>query len=1157
MGAKVGFMVGMALGAPTHDGPKLSDLRVGNSSVGMAIPLIYGTARVTGNLIWSTPFNQTQSGSSGKGGGQVNYNYTVNCAVAVRDGPIIGVRRIWINGKLWYSVPNIASQNNLNVPIGGIWVGYDGTTWTPPSSPPGSYTPYGISFTVTPQITATIDGVATDMLVQITNVSTKTFFVQVFHVFNGVKTDVGALINWEALAPGGISNAEIQASNAAQATNTAGTWMTFHLGSETQTPDTLIQAYEGDLGTAANFASAGAHTTGATSIPVGGVIVNTVHKSGHSIKYYHHTVNPTGALIANDQIKFAGDTHTYTILTGTNGPGTITLTSGLLSNIAAGAEVTVVGNSGTSNMTPGYQGTSYVVFQDFGLDISGNNLPNFEFEVVQGTTALSDIVSDICTRSGLTSGQLDVSQLAADTVSGYTIADRMSARDALTPLAHAYFFDAVETDNVIRFVKRSNATVAATIPEADLAAHDYGATVPEQLSVTRTQELELPLEITVKFPNTNANYLMGSQYARKVTSQSQLRQNVSIPIAMTDSQALLIAQTMVHAAWVNRDAIDFQVGMKYALLDPTDLVIVEKGANAYEVRLHDKEHAKPGIIKLKGVRDDVDLYGNAANPLIDTVIAPLQAQVDPGYIDAPMIFDAPAPATASGYELWIAACSANPNWGGCDVFFSTDDLNYTWIGRSFGSAIGSLTAPLASAADPDLTNTLSVDLLDPAATLSPCSAADLIALSNLAYVDSELVAYENAVLTGLQNYNLTTLRRGAYGSLPSAHLTGGVFVAIDKNVIKFPYLQKLIGTTVYFRFPSFNIKGGGSQDLTQVNPYTHIVGTVIGFPPNVTNFSAQQNGGVVVFKWTDVQDLSPLVYDIGYAPQGTSDWSRFEILTEAAKGTEMTNAAVPPGTWVFGIRAHDIANNLSPVIATFNLVVKDLNLSIIHDVEEVGWNGTLVGLKEHYTGLLIPDSQSTGSFYTGGTYTGWEWIDQWVVDPVTYIEYDTPVLDAGYDEQLRVWKTLGLVLGVGQTGTPEMQAFIDTWLTGAADPAVYTPWVIGTLYMRYIKGRISASITQGNLFMLTDYTLNVDMSPVTEVPPTNITVPGPNTVLTLFPAPFHYAPFVVPVVVSGGTSATASDFHQNGSGLWDGCIFHVWNGSTESGGVLTYTATGE
>ena len=77
----------------------------------------------------------------------------------------------------------------------------------------------------------------------------------------------------------------------------------------------------------------------------------------------------------------------------------------------------------------------------------------------------------------------------------------------------------------------------------------------------------------------------------------------------------------------------------------------------------------------------------------------------------------------------------------------------------------------------------------------------------------------------------------------------------------------------------------------------------------------------MAFAWDALSDVALKGYDIGYAPQGTSDWSLFSLLTEAAAGTEMTNAEVPPGSWTFGIRARDIADQLSPSISTLDLVV--------------------------------------------------------------------------------------------------------------------------------------------------------------------------------------------------------------------------------------------
>ena len=278
----------------------------------------------------------------------------------------------------------------------------------------------------------------------------------------------------------------------------------------------------------------------------------------------------------------------------------------------------------------------------------------------------------------------------------------------------------------------------------------------------------------------------------------------------------------------------------------------------------------------------------------------------------------------------------------------------------------------------------------------------------------------------------------------------------------------------------------------------------------------QQNSdaAVVIFSWTQIPDYALKGYDIGYAPQGTTDWTQFTMLTEAAR-----KRPTRPYRQEHGYSAS--APGMLPTNCRLTLPRKtwwsaNPNLSIIHDTEENGWTGLLVVSPPHYKGMLIPDSQYLNSHYSGGSYNGWEWFDQWVVDPVSLIQYTTPTLDSSYNEQLRVWYTNGLVNGIGQTGVPSANNLIDTWLTGANDPAVYIPWTIGVVNMRYINGRFSANIAQGGLFMITDYTLNVDMSPVIETPATPVVISStPNTTVSNFPAPFHYLPFITPVASSG------------------------------------------
>jgi hypothetical protein len=77
-------------------------LRVQTSSYGSAIPLLFGTMRVAGTVIWSTDLIESR-GRAGGGKGQpttTSYSYSASFAVLLSARAIRGVGRIWADGKL-------------------------------------------------------------------------------------------------------------------------------------------------------------------------------------------------------------------------------------------------------------------------------------------------------------------------------------------------------------------------------------------------------------------------------------------------------------------------------------------------------------------------------------------------------------------------------------------------------------------------------------------------------------------------------------------------------------------------------------------------------------------------------------------------------------------------------------------------------------------------------------------------------------------------------------------------------------------------------------------------------------------------------------------------------------------------------------------------
>jgi|GEM_PF-23770 len=87
------------------EGQRLQNLTVTTSTEGAIIPRVYGRMRVGGNIIWATDFTETVNTTSqgGKGGGPkvttTSYIYTASFAVALCEGPISGIGRVWADGK--------------------------------------------------------------------------------------------------------------------------------------------------------------------------------------------------------------------------------------------------------------------------------------------------------------------------------------------------------------------------------------------------------------------------------------------------------------------------------------------------------------------------------------------------------------------------------------------------------------------------------------------------------------------------------------------------------------------------------------------------------------------------------------------------------------------------------------------------------------------------------------------------------------------------------------------------------------------------------------------------------------------------------------------------------------------------------------------------
>lgn len=129
VGAQIGGMVGGYLDppkGPNTQGPRLTDLKQQTASYGVPIPRLYGKDAVFGNVFWIEN-NQikevaTKKKTGGKGGGSkgsvTEFSYYGTFAVGVCLGPVAAIKRIWLNGKLFY----VGASSDMSTIVGSTQV---------------------------------------------------------------------------------------------------------------------------------------------------------------------------------------------------------------------------------------------------------------------------------------------------------------------------------------------------------------------------------------------------------------------------------------------------------------------------------------------------------------------------------------------------------------------------------------------------------------------------------------------------------------------------------------------------------------------------------------------------------------------------------------------------------------------------------------------------------------------------------------------------------------------------------------------------------------------------------------------------------------------------------------------------------------------------
>lgn len=336
-----------------------------------------------------------------------------------------------------------------------------------------------------------------------------------------------------------------------------------------------------------------------------------------------------------------------------------------------------------------------------------------------------------------------------------------------------------------------------------------------------------------------------------------------------------------------------------------------------------------------------------------------------------------------------------------------------------------------------------------------------------------------------------------------------------------------------------------SDDPWQASVLNHVVVGKTEAPTTVSALSAQQNGNVVTFRWQAITDLDRNGYELRYMA-APFVWDDALVLTRETKGTLISNAGLPPGTWTVGVKAVDTSGNYSAAAATTAITVTNGHAVIAERTAHPRWVGALSGLIRHdVSGTLIPDSGTLAADMTDSQL----W-DRMVHDPVADPYFELTEIDIGQDASVRIWGVPTANLGPGESGVSDPILAVAEKPDGGSY-GDFQDWSAGTASGRYFKARVRLDTATG-VAAISGFSVTVDAESRQQRFDAQTISPGGTAIV--FSPPFLSVPGIEITAKQESGSARIGVY----SGLSaTGVTIHLHNtADSDVGGTATIVATG-
>lgn len=435
------------------------------------------------------------------------------------------------------------------------------------------------------------------------------------------------------------------------------------------------------------------------------------------------------------------------------------------------------------------------------------------------TVPVADIVKNLLDRVGVSEYELDVSDLSALSLRGYTVNGVKSLRTIFADLSQVFTFDIVESNGKIVYKARGENSIV-TIPQHHLAPYEDGYLIEtHENELGRTRKINLTYRDIFREYDQNVQSVFFSKY-NDATFDDDMAIDVSIPVVLDSTTAKKLAEVLLYAKIVGEQTYQGVLRPQYAYLDPGDVITIDTETGPAVIRLRHIERGNDRTIKFRGTKEDPDIYndqialfGNFGR-FIESEITVPDPRVDPVILEIPFRSDSEAASTDTSYLTFFTVLNYNvteiPLMDMTLNIVGTDNTDQITVPAplsfpTWGTTLTKLPYR-SSYFSTDYDNVLRVKMMSVlGASIGSVSKDTLLTLGvtcNLACVGGELIQFESAVNEGNDVWAFYGLQRCRLGTeiASTKHAIGERFIllgnpdgSLDEFSIGVAHFNKSIG----------------------------------------------------------------------------------------------------------------------------------------------------------------------------------------------------------------------------------------------------------------------------------------------------------------------------------------------------------------------------